>query len=253
MGAEWPGSIRVNLPRGCGMNRSFFAKAAIAATLSFAAVSATATTAAAQIGRINFTSSVRVGDQPGNPANLQLDFLSCAVIVNNCSPTLTGGPTGNLITSETIDGNFDFPPVVGPGEVATQSDLIFVGPAGTLGPSVLTVGAYTFTFTGQGTGNTFGPISLIPVGSGTVATFGIQGYVVGGNLGVVPQYFNGVYSAQFSTLTPAQLTAAIQSGATLPVSVSAEFNVVPEPSTYMLLASGIAGLGLVARRRRNQA
>ena len=81
----------------------------------------------------------------------------------------------------------------------------------------------------------------------------MSGFVTGGTYGTAQVAYTGVFTAQFAGQSPSTVFNAINSGGTLPVAFSAEFNVVPEPSTYALLATGIAGLGLVARRRRQQA
>jgi len=231
------------------MNRTFFLKAASVATLSVAAIATTATDAQAQ-SELNFEGSALVRDQPGSGgANLLIDFL--------VGGSTSGTPIGTVEAIETIGSEFAG---VAVGDEGTITDLVannsgFVGlPVNPL----LTIGGYTFTLTGSPSGNTFGPISLFDIGTGTIATFGVNGTVTGGSFGTSMRSFQGAFSAQFAGESPEEVFDAINVGGTRAVSFSAEFvvapqQVIPEPSTYALLATGIGALGLVARRRRTQA
>ena len=226
--------------------RSYVVKAAAVGLVAFGAVAASATSAEAQ-ARLNFEGSARVSDQPGSGGeNLLIDFLVAG--------TTAGTPTGTVMAIETISGEFE--PEIAPGTEGTIQDLV-INESGVVGAPVndfLMIGGYTFSLTGTDDGNTFGPISLFSVGSNTIAAFGVFGNVTGPDF-MDGRNYQGVFTAQFANQTPEQVFGAINSGGTLPVSFSAEFvvanaQVVPEPSTYILLATGLGALGLVGLRRR---
>jgi hypothetical protein len=226
------------------MNR-FFSKATAVAALSFVAF---ATTAQAQ-DRLNFNGSARVADQPGSGgANLLIDFLAGVP-----EPITPGTPTGNVFAVPTITAGFM--PGITNGTAGTIQDLV-ISSSGVVGLPVnnfLVMGGYTFSVTGAPAGTTFGPITLVDVGTGTNAFFGVSGTVTGGNFGATSRSYQGVFTAQFAGLTPAQVFNTINTGGSFPVAFSAEFvvaSVVPEPSTYALMATGIGMLGVFAHRRR---
>jgi len=132
-------------------------------------------------------------------------------------------------------------------------------------PQLFTIGGYTFTVnttasTAPAGDVRFGPIVIRngPVVNGipsSVAELFLGGTVTGNNLqgGV----FGGSITAQFAGLSATDVfnRANNQGGSLAATSYSASFGVavIPEPSTYALLATGIAGLGVFARRRRQQA
>lgn len=229
------------------MNRTFFIKAASVATLSIALV---ANSAQAQ-DRLNFNGNAQVRDPSGGGGStLLIDFLANGT---------TAGPGGTVTAIETINGVFM--PEIMVGTQGQISDLIATtaGFSG-LPQSLLTIGGYTFTLTSstQAPGFGFGPIALTQIGNTTFATFSVNGTVRGGDFGATTRNFTGGFSAQFAGETPQDVFNDINSGNTRAVAFSAEFvvapqQVIPEPSTYALLATGIGALGLVARRRRNQA
>ena len=233
-----------SLEKGCG----YVVKAAVIGSLALGTVAASATTAQAQ-DRLNFTGSANLYDAPGSGGTLLfIDFLTGA----------TGGPpTGTVTAKETINGVFD-PEIVPDVTMGTIQDLT-VGPAGVVGAPVspfLTMGGYTFTLTSAPAGSTFGPLSLLGTPTGTIGFFGVFGTVTGGDFGAMMRNYEGTFTAQFAGQTPEQVFNAVNSGGTLPVSFSAEFiiaapTVVPEPATYMLVATGLGVLGLIGRRRRN--
>jgi len=226
------------------MNRSFFLKATAVATLSFAGLAAPA--AAQTQNVLNFTGSANVRDEtPGGGGDfLLIDFLTNAVPGFGTAGTVTTIPDTDL-------------PGVGIGQVGTLTDLRASATGFTGAPisPFLTIGGYTFTLTGSDQGNVFGPVSLFPVGSNTLATFNVNGTVTGGAYGSTVNPFNGTFTTQFVNITPAALFNQINSGGTANASFSATLTVaaIPEPSTYALLATGMGALGLVARRRRQQA
>lgn len=233
--------------------RSYVVKAAAVGLVAIGALAGTATSAEAQ-ARLNFEGSARVSDQPGSMGtNLLIDFL--------VGGTTAGTPTGTVLAIETISGEFD--PEITVGTTGTIQDLV-INAGGVVGSAAgdpmpidnfLTIGGYTFSLNSAANGNTFGPISLFEIGGSTTAAFGVFGTVTGGDFLMDPRNYQGVFTAQFAGQTAAQVFDAINSGGTLPVSFSAEFvvaqaQVIPEPSTYILLATGLGALGLVGLRRR---
>jgi hypothetical protein len=233
------------------MNRSYAVKATVVGALAFGALAAVPQNVQAQ-DELNFTGSANLFDAPGSMGTqLFIDFLT--------NGSVGGPPTGTVEAIETISGAFL--PEVTVGTVGTITDLT-VSAAGVVGAPVspfLTIGGYTFTLedaplAGPGPFN-FGPITLVDVpGLGTVGFFGVTGTVTGGDYGPTERMFEGLFTAQFIGDTPAEVFAQVNSGGTLPVSYSATFevhemNVIPEPSTYILVASGMAVIGVIGRRR----
>jgi hypothetical protein len=230
--------------------------------MAAAGVVLTVTSASAQV--LNFGGSAIFRDQPlSGGANLFVDFLQAAAPSTEPTVANTTGGIVNAVPTTTFPGV-----VTSPVATTGQIQDLIVGAGGVLGASTgagvsagglpianfLTIGGYTFSLTGSSTGGTFGGITLSPNQFGTSATFGVTGGVTGGALASGTTY-NGVFTAQFVNQTPAQVFNTISTGGTAAASFSATFvatqSTVPEPSTYMLLATGIGALGLVARRRRS--
>jgi hypothetical protein len=231
------------------MIRTFFKATAVAAlTVASAGV------ASAQ-NLLNVAGQARIQSQAPTPeAPLFIDFLSGGAF----PPSTVGfGAPGNAF-SGTSTGIFAG---IAGGTNGVMQDLT-VTPASIAttpaGGSLLAIGGFTFTLGSlvPATGGTFnfGPIVLEDRATGAVADLLVRGNVTGG--ACVPFCtYDGVVTAQFAGQTSAQVFNQINGGGTPTVTFSANFNaqVIPEPSTYALLATGIGALGLVARRRRAQA
>jgi hypothetical protein len=210
-----------------------------------AGVIMTATTAAAQNSVINFAGSANVRDEtPGGGGSfLLIDFLT---------GTVAGYPTPGTATTTPVT---DLAGVAVPSQV-TVYDLRASSTTFTGLPQLLlqTAGGWSFTLTGTDAGNAFGPVSLFQAGPNVLGAFNVVGTVTN-NLLNYNGTFSGAFTTQFLNTTSAAVFAAIDAGGTQNASYSASLNLtpsstVPEPSTYVLLATGIGALGMVARRRR---
>lgn len=221
--------------------------------LAAAGVMMTATVASAQVNLLNVGGQLRVTSTPGATTPLLIDFLSGPTF----PPTTIGfGVAGNAF-SGTSTGIFAG---IAPGTSGQINDITINPVTGiattTPGGPLLTIGGYTFTFgAAPATGGTvqFGPIALEETSTGVDARITLASTLSGGACGMVGCTYQGLLTAQFAGYTLATLTTAIEGASGSPVvtySANLSANVVPEPSTYMLLATGIGALGLVARRRR---
>jgi len=214
-----------------------------------AALPIVATPADAQ-SRLNFNGSARVNAI--SAGTYLWDFLE-----GNPEPTLPGTAIGTVFAVPTINGVF--PPEIANGTVGTIRDLTMTaaGISGLPVANFLQIGGYTFSLAsspaGAGGAINFGPVAFFDVGTGTSATFGVNGFVTGGDFGASSVAYTGVFTAQYTGMSPAAVVAAINAGTAQSVAFSAEFvtaSVVPEPSTYGMLATGLGMLGFVGYRRR---
>lgn len=232
------------------MSRSLAVKAAVVGTLVFGALVAPPTSAQAQDDALNFGGSVNLYNEPGSDgANLYVDFVTLLGM---------GGTSDGQVRAESA--NTGIFAGVAPGTVGEISDLS-IAATGVNGLPIdpfVTIGGYTFTLDTAplASGFGFGPISLTSESTGTRASFGVFGTVTGGALGASSRDFVGIFTTQFPGMTPAQVFAAIDvRDESFSKSFSATFvlqdaAVIPEPSTYLLLGTGLGALGLVGFRRR---
>ncbi len=198
------------------------------------------------------------------PASAQLTFTgytnACFYSGAPCTPETTAGAQTD-VTGPLVYNNSTF-------NVTTAGGSAQIG--NTPGsPNVNNLGSFTLptdvsvtNFAGQSFAlNVFftAPASVMPTNNTFMAA--LSGTVDGNTGGVTinfdntPKMFSwagGTFTLEvadvFLTNTIAGTTVAVTGNL-----VAATSTTVPEPSTYILMASGLAGLGIVARRRRNNA
>lgn len=224
-------------------SRSIAVRAAMVGGLALGALVATTSTVQAQGAQLNFGGSANLHDVVGNPSQLFVDFLTGVITAN---PTISG-PFTSTISS---------------GTTGSIQNLIVADAPGVVGMPVdpfVTIGGFTFTLSGAPAAVGFvpqpsiwfGPMALYATGNNTSGSFGISGTVTGGIYGATGVGYNGVFTTQFINQTPLQVFNAVNSGGTIAATYSASFEVVPEPSTYLMLATGLGALALVGLRRRS--
>lgn len=238
------------------MQRSFLFTAATVATAALTTLSA-ATAQAQAANNLNVGGQLRLTSTSTSGFPLNIDFLSGG----SFPPSTVGGTTGNVF-SGFVNGAFSG---VAPATNGVIQDLTVAtngaAPAVITGgnaASFLTIGGYNFTLGPTPAGVEPPSFTLVDAAGGATANFSVFGLVTGPGFATGTAY-QGLFTAQFASQSAASVLAAARTGGTLPVTFSANFgapvgaNVVPEPSTYTLLAAGMGALGLVARRRRNRA
>jgi hypothetical protein len=102
------------------------------------------------------------------------------------------------------------------------------------------------------------PLILTRTSTGTTVEFDVLGNFIDPTEGADSGLFlaSGVYSANIAGQTPNELRLALTGanfGQFIGSSYSAQFNVIPEPMSLTLLGTGLAGLAMRARRRRQAA
>ena len=169
-----------------------------------------------------------------------------------------GSPAGScLIGSGTDIATLSF---AGAGTAAFPVSFGTPISGATLGTFTLSsagTGTTNFSFAGVGfqlTINQTAPTSQTAMPSATITGSFQQNPIQGGPVTLSfasPTFLIGpaIYSIVQGSALPIRLPST--GGAGQVTDLQANINVVPEPSTYALLATGIAGLGLVARRRRS--
>lgn len=228
------------------MSTSLFNRSALA----LAGLALGASTAFAQpVGSLNISGGVRVTASGGNifldflPAGGGTGLVSANLFAQTGSFTSVAGATGTMTDFTPTVGMNMVSPLLTIGGFTFDLEQVFAGIRGSAG----CVGAPT---TGQNctpTGTAFNLTNLTP--NSSTASFRVAGTVMDGT-GMSD--FTGTFTTQFDNLSFQEVIAQATSAGGVETTFSASFTaaVVPEPSTYALLGTGLFALAGVARRRR---
>jgi hypothetical protein len=173
-----------------------------------------------------------------------------------------GGPLGPGVAGTIKDVTFIIPAVPGPtsaavidfmtfdGNPALHFDLALLGPGplSTVCSSVLDANAPACSPSANS------PYKLEATPTGTSLSIAASG-VARDNAGSSP--WIGVFTTQFAKLSPADIQTILNQGGSVSSTESGDFElnasrqeVVPEPTTLLLIGSGLIGSALGLRRRR---
>ena len=147
-------------------------------------------------------------------------------------------------------GNFSFTNGGGGGLMAVQgsSNVCLFSPCGAPPPANLVVPFTTGGVNGIGLGGSpiivTGLVNLTATGNGwTTGTVSI------GSLSATGSAFNGT---SVTLVSPTLLSTNIGASAVIPSFATLTLTFVPEPGTLLLLASGVAGLAMIGRKRMSK-
>jgi hypothetical protein len=220
-------------------------------TMTTAALALAAGTAVAQpTGTLNITGSLRLTTSGG----LFIDILNGGLVRGETGSTgsfasIMSGTTGTMLDFQPNVGSVDVPGILTIGGFTFNLQQVFAGvfasascSASPAAPGQICTPA----------GTAFNLVNLSA--NSSTASFRVGGTVMNGG---GTSNFTGTFTTQFDNQNFQQASAAALSATGLQTAFSAQLtatsSVVPEPSSYLLMATGLVALGGVVVRRRNMA
>ncbi len=193
------------------------------------------------------------------PASAQITFTGytngCFYSGAACVPETTAGARTDMFGPLTYSNStFSVTTAGGSAQIGDSPALMNVN---NLGSFTLPTNPANTTFVGQSFAlNVFftAPASVVP--SNTTFMAALTGTVTGNTGGATINFDNSpkMFSWDGGTFTLEVADVNITNtlgGTTVAVTGNLIATTVPEPGTYLLMASGLAGLGMMYRRRRN--